>query len=315
MGKGKRLLLLLALLLAAIGVYVGLSRSGEEDAAPEGPETDFTAAAIPSDTVTALSWENAARTISFQRTDGIWTCTSDKRHPTDEDSVRFDNMLQALSDVTATRYIEDVSDISEYGLDLPQTVISVTQADGNVTQFTIGDQNPVVGDYYLQVSGDGGVYLIDSKLPDAFSFGLFDLLEFDILPDVSGATEYKLDKTTYYFVEQADTGESLWCLQKNGGYQPIDTEQSRNLTNALKAIQWTACIDYYADSDEVRSYEYNLEKGRLITITDPDENGTPATYQLVVGNSYDADHTVVSPLDSNLVYSMENSLINALLLQ
>lgn len=323
MKKGTRLLLLLVLLVLVIGVYVFLTP--EEPEIVEEPDTTIYAAIIPEDRVTELSWEVAARTVSFKNTEDGWVCTSDKRHKTDGDSPRFDGMLEVLSAVTATRYVEGVTDLGEYGLDLPQTIISVTQADGTVTQFAIGDQNLVTGEYYLQVSGDDGVYLVDSKLLDAFSVGLFDLLEIDDIPDLSDATTYQVDKTTYYRVEQDDIGESVWCTLKNGSYQPIDEEKSRALSNALIAIHWTDCIDYYADSDEVRSYEYNLEKGKLITVTYPDTDGESATYRLVVGNAYDEEHTIVSPTDSplvnkdtmesNMVYSMENSIVNALLMK
>ena len=75
------------------------------------------------------------------------------------------------------------------------------------------------------------------------------LVDTDEVPDLSGAVEYRLDKTIYHTQTQAD-GSTIWC-QADG--TPLDGAVSDRLTRALTAFTWAACIDFYADSDEVKS--------------------------------------------------------------
>lgn len=309
MNATKKLLLLAAVLLVFLGIFLLLSSDIGEDSAAE---TAITVSTTAPEDVSALSWEVGGRTVSFRREGTAWVCTSEKHFPTDSASGLWTDMLQALSCVTASRYLETVEDPAEYGLDLPRNVISAVLSDGTALTWTIGAQNTVTGEYYLQLDGDPGVYLIDSALPDAFRFGLFDLVLEDEVPDLSEAMVYQLGKSVYYRVLQED-GSPRWCRDA-AGQQPLEEAVSNRLTNGLTALQWSACIDFYADSDEVRSYEYNLEHGKTVTITYPAPDGQTAQYTLVIGNVYDDAHTIVSPADSDLVYTIDQTVANALLL-
>ena len=309
MSKPKKLMLMAAVLLLCLGIFLLLSSGNGEKSTTEMP---IQVSTTEPDQVSALSWDVGGRTVSFRRDGTEWVCTSEKHFPTDSTSGLWADMLQALSSVTASRYLETVDDPAEYGLDLPRNVISAVLSDGTMLTWTIGAQNAVTGEYYLQLEGDPGVYLIDSTLPDAFRFGLFDLVLEDELPDLSDATVYQLEKSIYYRVLQED-GSTRWCRDA-AGKQPLEETVSNRLSNGLTALQWSACIDFYADSDEVRSYEYNLEHGKTATITYPVSDDQTAQYTLIIGNIYDDSHTIVSPADSDLVYTIDQTVADALLL-
>lgn len=300
MGKGKTLLCLLALLLLCMGGYALLSRPAGDAPAAQSPDETVDTLGISRDTVTALAWESAARELVFSRDTGLWHCTSEKHFPTDTDSPRFTAMLSALEDTAVLRYLDSPGDPADYGLDAPANTIRVTLADGTEHRFVIGDWNDLAGGYYVCRDDDPGVWVLGPALAEAFSCGLFELVDMDEIPDLTAATACQIGKTR--LIRQEDA----WC-RSNG--TPLAEDTARQLSNALTAFTWAQCIDFYADSDEVKNYEYNLEHGKTVTVTLPD-----GEYAFVIGNRYDKEHTIVSPVDSDLVYTVRTSTIDGFLL-
>lgn len=296
-----RLLLLCAAVLLCAGLYAYIPREAEAPV-PTPEPTAIPVFSVSPETVTGLSWDYAARTLSFQRDADGWHYPEDKHFPLDQNGARFEALFSALKNVTAQRCLPSAADPAEYGLTHPSTVITVTQQDGTATTLTIGDQNPVTAEYYLQVSGDDSVYLIDGSLPRAFACGLFDLVKTDPIPDLSDAVEYSANGQTY-----RKDAQSQW---QDAQGNAADTD----LTALLANLRYSACIDYYADSDEVRSHEYGLAQGKTITVTCT-QGEESFVWNLVIGNDYDAEHVIVSPADSDLVYTLDRSAANALLFQ
>lgn len=314
MGKSKFLVLLCVVLALCIGLYLWLPREHEEAAEPTPEPTRIPVISIPSEQIDTLSWEYAVRTLSFQRQADGWHYLEDAHFPMDNDSARFSAILQSLRSLYASHYLPDIEDPSEYGLDEPITNITVKRTDGTETRLILGTQNPITGEYYLQLAGDGGVYLIDPTLPSAFSCGLFDLVKTDDIPDFSAATEYRVNGTAYYYTEPTEgDGQPVWCLKTGNRYKAIDAEISDRLTRTLATLDWSACIDYYADSYELRN-EYHLKNGNTVSVTYGDQE-QPAVWTLVFGDAYDENHIVVSPRDSDLVYTLDNADADALLMK
>lgn len=305
MKKTTTLAILCAVLISCIGVYLFLPQEDEKEV-PTTPEpTRIPVISVPPEEIDSLSWEYAARTLSFQRQADGWTYPEDAHFPMDQNSSRFSAILQSLSSLSASRCLSDIEDPSEYGLDSPTTVIRVTRTDGTETRLILGAQNPVTGEYYLQIEGNTAVYLIDATLPSAFACGLFDLVKTDTIPNLSAATEYRIDGRTYY-----KNADGFWCSRNGNTDTPIDEGKSDALTNALETLQWFDCIDYYTDYYETKTDIYGLEHGKTISVTAGD-----TVWTLAVGNAYDEGHTVVSPADSTIAYTMDNATVNALLLQ
>lgn len=301
MKKGTVLLLLVTVLAICAAVYCLLP---QETASPEPtPEpTRVPVASIPANDIAALSWDYAARTLSFCQETGVWQYPDDEEgpFPLDRDGPRFRAILRAFDGLTAAQTLTP-SDGETYGLDVPTTVITVTQTDGTETRFLLGAQNPVTGQFYLQVNGNDTIYLVDSAFADTFACGLFDLVKTDDIPNLSAATEYTVNGQTY-----SKNADGLWCIQNT----PIDKNKSDALSNALDTLRWSACIDYYTNYYETKTDLYGLEHGKIIAVTVGD-----TVWQLAVGNDYDEGHKVVSPVDSTIAYTLDNAAVNALLLQ
>lgn len=77
--------------------------------------------------------------------------------------------------MTATRKIEDVSDLSEYGLDAPGQTVILTDADGNATTICWGSNNATTGDDYVYCTNDDKVvYTVASSVLSSLSSSVED---------------------------------------------------------------------------------------------------------------------------------------------
>ena len=166
MKRGKRLLLLLlALTVVCAGVWAVTGQDPEDST----EKTDNTQEifALDSSGVTSLSWTHDGETLEF-------TCAGDWAYAADS-SFQFDrsileNMISALTSVTADKVIEEPEDLSQFGLDTPVCTVSV---NGTAVLY-LGDQTAMMGRGYVSV-GDGKVYLVSGSLFSAFDYALEDL--------------------------------------------------------------------------------------------------------------------------------------------
>ncbi len=154
------LVIVLAVIVAALfAVRAAKSHKEKEEEKQKEAEIVY-AVQFDADEVTAFSYQYEGNTLEFVKTDDTWTCKADESVDVDEDKIQ--NLLNAVSTVTADSTIENVSDISEYGLDEPTQEAAFVFEDGSTKTMTFGMENQVLGGYYLQVSDDTNVYLVSS---------------------------------------------------------------------------------------------------------------------------------------------------------
>ena len=78
------------------------------------------------------------------------------------DSTKLQVFLDAAGSITSELKIENVTDMSQYGLDHPSLSISL-QWDSNLYTIYIGDRNTVAGGvYYLKINDEDTVYTIEN---------------------------------------------------------------------------------------------------------------------------------------------------------
>ena len=170
MSRGKKLLLLLLVLALAIVAYFlvrAAVTSSEEKRAEEAAATDTEALGVgDSDAVSSLSWTYLGKTVTLvPDADGVWYCPEEPACPVDQSIVS--DMRYAASAVMGELCIGQVDDLSAYGLDEPELLVTVTAGDMS-RQYAVGDYNAAVSAYYMTVDGGNDVYLTDSTLEDAF---------------------------------------------------------------------------------------------------------------------------------------------------
>ncbi len=180
MDKAKRKLsrpakfaILTGCLLLAIGGYalaVKISSNAEEAESTES----VSFVSVSSGDVAKLTWSYDDKEYTLEKgEDGSWIWTDDKDFALEQDTVN--DMASAISNITASRKLTDVTDYAQYGLDEPDSRISFETADGETIEILTGDLNEVSGEYYARRADDYSVYLVTGEYLDYFECGADEL--------------------------------------------------------------------------------------------------------------------------------------------
>ena len=217
MKRGKKLIALLAALVILTGAALAATLLNPERQEGSGQEEEkISIFTLDSDSVTALSWTYEEETLSFLCDGGQWSYADDAAFPLD--SSYLEDMVTALSDVTASKSISEPEDLAQYGLEEP--TCTVTVSTGEDRELRIGDATSLDGLRYCS-TGDGNVYLVDSALLDAFSYGLSDLVQMETIPDMD---------STDSFTASSIGRTAVW---------PIATTTSGSCRTAANTPPWT----------------------------------------------------------------------------
>lgn len=169
MNKIRNLRLCAGLLLVAIGIFFALT-NGQKVSRKRELLIDLTA-----DKIAGISWtDENGETLSFQREDGNWICKSD---PSVElDQTEMNTLCAGMTGIAVFRTMEDVEDLSQYGLDIPAVTITVTDISGNEITVALGNNNDSAGVIYAVREGDRGcVYAVTPSIRTAVQKKLGDL--------------------------------------------------------------------------------------------------------------------------------------------
>lgn len=321
MTRGKKLLLLLLVLALAIGAYFlvrAAVTSSEEKRAEEAAAADTDALGVgDSDAVSALSWTYLDKTVTLvSDDDGIWYCPEEPSCPVDQSIVS--DMRYAASAVVGEKVIEQAEDLSEYGLDEPELLVTVTAGDVS-RQYAVGDYNAAVGAYYMTVDGGNDVYLTDSTLEDAFWYDLENLVDMQSAPDAQTllsltVTTLRQETTLLHTddplsVSYSDSYE--WFLLRDGSYTPVDTDGAESLCNILTDIEWQRCVTW--DADEAVQSEYGLDEPQAVAeLCYLNADGQEQRYTLDFGAYADADTVYVLQEDSGILYTCYGTVLDTL---
>ncbi|MBR6231463.1 MAG: DUF4340 domain-containing protein, partial [Lachnospiraceae bacterium] len=135
MNRGKKLIALV-LILALLGTSAGVvlaNNARKEAAAAAGSSAELLNTSESG--AEAITYTYNDETVSLKKSGENWVYADDESFPLNGTMVA--QMLDALSTVTATKTISKPGELSEYGLDKPAAVVTVT-AGGTDTTFEFG---------------------------------------------------------------------------------------------------------------------------------------------------------------------------------
>lgn len=323
--RSFRLLCMIGAFGILLGGYGMLSHFTAQKETAATADT-ITVAAVEEDQITAISWTYQDKTISLtQQENGGWINSEDEAMPIDKDKVA--EMLSGLESVVSTRSIENPESLGDYGLDEPACSIHVTELDGTVLDFSIGDYNSVSGQYYLLYQDT--VYLVDSTLLSAYSVTEQDLIAYETLPDLSDTVSISITSgsSQLTLVHETEGMEAYtynadaytWFYQQEDNYTPLSTSAVSELKSEISGISFLSCESWNADS----LAEYGLSQpAGTVTVTYLEDNEEQAdsaeepaeqTITLLLGD-YTEDGCYAMLEGSNMVYTIDASTADALML-
>lgn len=337
--KNKTVKMVLAVVVLGVccGAYAGVKtyvahqeqKESEEDS--EESTTVFTAS---TDNIKSLDFMVDDTETTFEKDDDSWVKKDETDFPVNQTTL--DSTASAIASVDSDRVLEDVDDLSEYGLDSPSNTIRIVtksdKEDGDdiTTTLYVGDENSSTSQYYVRKDDDEKtVYLIDSSCVEPFTKSLNDYAQMEDFPAISNTdtiTKISVDGDNSYELSK-DEDTSTWSVKGSEDEEKADSATVSSLVSSFGSMAYSSLADYKCDDKS----KYGLDKP-YATITvdyqeevaddDTDEDtkddttasGEAADKQLtiLVGNETDDSSRYVMVNDSNEVYTMSTDTLSAL---
>ncbi len=317
MKRQRKMMALLAVLAVCIGAAFGISRINFDE---NMTGTQTAIIDVDSSDITGLSW-NYEEEVSFTCQDEKWTYDGDEKMPVNQEKMT--EIAQGLSSIISDKRVEEVKSLSLYGLSDPAYTLTVKTADKS-WEISIGDESFSDGEVYIS-TGDEYVYLTDSSLIDKISYTLYDLVQEEEIPEMESIHSITIEKeeSPVHIVFREDSGYCYsdaytYYLEEDGSYRNLDNDNTKTSFDTLSAFTWEACVDYYADDSELKSYGLDAADAVISIAYTPvqeedeanEENKEEkASFEYEVGSADDDYYARLS--DSRMVYRISSEVYDA----
>ena len=260
MKKSTKLVSAVVVLAVLGGVYVGLNtyvtkEESTESSSEEESKTEVYS--VKTDDIKSLEFIIDKKDTVFEKKDDSWVKKDETAFPVNQTTL--DSAASALEKVEADRVLENVDDLTEYGLDSPSNSVTVTTDDGT-TKFNIGDENTSTNQYYIAKDDeDSTVYVVSSSIVTPFMNSLYDYAQGEDFPTIDSSTVKKVqvsqDEDSYILEENSDG--ATWDVSTDGSdKETADTTAAGNVTSGLGSLAYDQFVDYNAEDLS----KYGLDK-------------------------------------------------------
>lgn len=293
----------LVILCAAYGLITWHQHRKADELAGQAEDSQIYVTDIQG--LTSISWEKDGQGLAFKKEGDTWYYQSDKDCPIRQYTVT--TLADTLSRLTAERELETPDSLDSYGLNPDAVKFVMTSEDGTSRTLMIGNQVAGTGDtaagyastaaeYYACLEGSGQVYTIGSYLAETSGKGLYDFVETESLPYVTGSdikeiTVTRNGTTSRFSKKTVDADNNIaWYKGSadNEADRLPDNAALNNLAEAISGLSIQSCTTYKATDEELGSYglstpamtlSWTYEKGGdtgtvALSIGSPDDEGT-----------------------------------------
>ena len=251
MKKSTKLVSAVVVLAVLGGVYVGLNTyvSKEEKTESSEEESKTEVFSVKTDDIKSLEFIVDKKEVTFEKKDDSWVKKDETDFPVNQTTL--DSAASAIETVEADRVLENVDNLTEYGLDSPSNTITVDTSDGT-TKFNIGDENTSTNQYYITKDDDDStVYVVAASTVTPFMDSLYDYAQGEDFPTIDSSTVKKVqvseDKDSYVLEENSDG--ATWDVSSDGSSdkETADTTAAGNVTSGLGNFAFDQFVDYIAE--------------------------------------------------------------------
>lgn len=283
----KPLLLCLALVLVLGGVYAALVLGGGETVSEEevyaqtGMSSDaMTLTDIDMTTIMHFRCETPeGETVELQYTVYGWQVPGDPDYPIDDSLV--EDVIKPLCAVKSDRLLEgEGGDMAGYGLSPARFHVELTDSNGNVYAYNIGDKHSTTLKYYFNIEGEDKVYTV----PTGVGMELEDhltLASYMKLPSFPASSASATDaivvetagrRTEIVRLPEGDescySSDYIWFLKgEDGSLWPLSEEELSYFTNAIDGMGMMAGVDYSSDPAVLEKYGLTEDRQHKISVT------------------------------------------------
>lgn len=315
---------------AGVKTYVAKQEEKEQESEEEEP---VSVVSVDTEKIKSIGFLIEKSEVVFDKEDDNWVKSDDRNFPVNQDKLT--EAAGTLNSVEADRVLEDVEDLSEYGLDVPSNTIAVTTEDEEKTILQVGEENASTGQYYIKKSDDDStVYVVASSVVDPFMKNLYDYAQADTFPTIDSSTISKIsvneENLSYELVKNDESG--TWDIKSKEETDSADSAKASSLTSTFSSMSYGEFVNY--DCEDLS--EYGLDKPYAeITVdyqeeveeddSEGSEENTDETEEeesepvmvdkqlvLQIGNEADDNGRYVRVNDSNAIYTISNDTLDSL---
>lgn len=304
MSRIKKLLLLVIVLAVLVGCYMLASKKTETTVVNEESGT-YELTAKTADDISAIAWTADDVSYSFTRTDGVWYKTDNAEYPVAQDEV--ESLVSSLLDIKGNRKLENVTDISMYGLSEPAFTVTVTWSDGSTTVYQMGDEAPFGDSYYLKLDDqDTTVYTIADSLSDVFDADEEDFVQQESVPSIADVDRITVG-TAFDASLKAESStinaSQLWYAADGRALDGVD-----DLVDDFGSIKWASLAAAVATQDQLTEWKLDDENAVAVTCCSGEESAT-----ILFGTTDSSGNYYARLPGSSMVYTVSSGTVKDLL--
>ncbi len=310
--RGKNLLLLSGLLVLLLGATAAVMALAPDETT-ENTETvneSVEILTLNEEDASAINWTVGNETFAMDKDGEIWVLSSDPAFPLNQEHMSA--IFTDLGGLLSYNTLENVTDLSEYGLDEPTAVIHVDDVNKKLVTIKLGDAAPMDSLRYLSL-GDDTVYMVSNAILKNYNVTLDDLMALETIPNfknhqsivrTSGDSVLELLCKTNT-VDNVKT--STWFC----GEQELDAAKVEDFCKNISSLSWLDCEAYGVSDFSV----YGLDAPVLsITVNWFDETSSSEhSFTLDIGADKDDRSCYACISGSDMVYSIDSAVRDALL--
>jgi len=165
-----------------------------------------------------------------------------------------------FSHMKAVRIMDGEQDLTEYGLDPAESVITLLLTDGSKIRLSLGKANPMDGAYYFQREGDHHIYLVEAMAATLAGQSMDDFRDMRLFPELD---EVGLNRLTRITVRQ---GDSAWVMERTGEQgtsyrlcQPVEADLNWELADRLVIAPLQSLVPETFVSSDKPLTDYGLD--------------------------------------------------------
>ena len=186
-------MLLALVVLAAAFLGIRQYNKNASSATSITEDTQETVLDVNSDDITSFRYVYEGETYAFEKKDETWYYTDDHSLNLNQDRIKA--MILKVAPLKADQVIENVTDMSQYGLADPERTIQYETADRSVI-INVGNLNSMTSQYYVAFPSEMKVYVVATNVVTGFNYTLDDLVEETTEATETAETETAETETT-----------------------------------------------------------------------------------------------------------------------
>lgn len=193
--KQRQMIGMLLALVVLAAAFLGIRQYNKNASSVTSTteDTQETVLDVNSDDITSFSYVYEGETYAFEKKDETWYYTDD--HSLNLNQERIKAMILKVAPLKADQVIENVTDMSQYGLADPERTIQYETADRSVI-INVGNLNSMTSQYYIAFPSEMKVYAVTTNVVTGFNYTLDDLVEETTEATETAETETAETETT-----------------------------------------------------------------------------------------------------------------------